>query len=325
MTRRGEFQLIHELFATLVGDSPAALGLKDDAALFRVEPGREMVATTDVLVGGVHFRMEDPPDLIGRKVLRVSLSDLASMGAEPRHYLLSAVLPTRIGDDWLEEFVAGLGRDQEEFGIQLVGGDTVTTSGPSVFSLTALGDVPAGEALLRSGAVEGDDVWVSGTVGDAALGLRADEDGFPTLSEADLDFLRDRYLLPRPRVRLGRELRGLASSCIDVSDGLVADLSHICDESGVGSEISFDQVPLSDPADQAVAADQNLIKAVLGGGDDYELLFTATPDHRGQIEAAAAADTAVARIGTMTGDRDIAVRRPDGSEISIPRRGYTHF
>lgn len=326
MKRRGEFDLIDGLFATLACNSPAALELKDDAALLKPAPGREIVATTDALVAEVHFRVDDPPDLIGRKLLRVSVSDLASMGAEPLAYLLTVVLPPEVEDEWLERFVAGLAQDQEEFGLKLAGGDTVSTGGPLVFSLTALGDVPAGEALRRSGAWAGEDIWVSGTIGDGALGLKVTQPGFPSLSESGRAALRDRYLLPRPRVGLGVGLRGVAKSCIDVSDGLVADLGHVCRASGVGGEVFFDQVPLSEPARTALAANPGLIETVLGGGDDYELLFTASPELRDDVHGIArSCGVDATLIGQIQAGEGVVIRGPENAEIIVTSAGYTHF
>ena len=328
MVRRSEFELINEVFATLSDQSPAALGLKDDAAVFAVGLGREVVATTDVLVGGKHFRLDDPPCLVGQKALRVSLSDLASMGAEPKHYLLSVAIAGDMGDQWMEQFVFGLAKDQNEFGIKLIGGDTVATFGPPVFSLTALGDVPSSAGLLRSGAEEGDDIWVSGTIGDAALGLRLDEEWSSALEPSEVTFLRDQYLLPQPRLGLGIALRGLANSCIDVSDGLVADLEHICDESKLGGQISFDQIPLSFAARQVVGATKNakLDQVILNGGDDYELLFTAAPENKARIEiAASASGVQVTQIGIMTRKLGVSICRSDKTKINLSRKGYRHF
>ena len=326
MERRGEFELIGDLFAPLAADSPASLDLRDDAALLKPEHGREIVATTDALVAGVHFRDADSADLVGRKLLRVSLSDLAAMGSEPFAYLLTVVLPSNIEESWLEGFVDGLAQDQDEFGIRLVGGDTVSTDGPMVLSLTALGSVPEGQALRRSGACAGDDVWVSGTIGDAALGLRGSHSDLPGVGEAGRLALADRYLVPRPRVALGTALRGLAHACIDVSDGLVADFGHVCRESGVRGRLLFDRIPLSEHARAALEVDHTLREAILSGGDDYELLFTAAVQSRdGVLRIAEDIGIEVTRFGQTEAGGGVAIFDADDSEIVITSPGYTHF
>ena len=326
MTRRGEFDLVDGLFAPLAEGDRAGLALADDAALLDAAPGRGIVATTDALVEGVHFRADDAPDMVGRKLLRVNLSDLAAMGAEPYVYLLTLALARGCDDAWLERFARGLARDQREFGVHLAGGDTVSTPEVPVLSLTAFGIVPNGAVLRRSGAADGEDVWVSGTVGDGALALHAMRGGLPGLDAADAAFLKDRYLLPRPRVALGMALRGVASACIDVSDGLVADLGHVCRRSGVGAVVRSVDVPLSPPARAAVDADAGRMATVLGGGDDYELLFCAAPGRRDDVETLArSCGVAVTRIGrTRPGEGVVVVDEKD-EELSLVSSGYTHF
>ena len=326
MKRRSEFNLIETLFAPLAREIPEALELKDDAALLSSSPGHELVVTTDALVAGIHFHTDDPPDLIGRKLLRVSVSDLASMGAEPYVYLLTVVVPPECEESWLERFAAGLAQDQETFGIHLLGGDTVSTSGPLVLSLTAFGKVPTGGALRRSGASEGEDIWVSGTIGDAALGLMAMHGELNVLGEQDRATLRDRYLLPQPRVGLGTALRGIGSSCIDVSDGLVADLGHVCQASGVRGEVQFSCIPLSEPARAALTVDPRLAESILSGGDDYEILFTAMPQSRGAVlQVAGESGVDVARIGQMRNGSGVVILDAENAEMALTTAGYTHF
>ena len=326
MKRRSEFNLIEALFAPLAREIPEALELKDDAALLSSSPGHELVVTTDALVAGIHFHTHDPPDLIGRKLLRVSVSDLASMGAEPYLYLLTVVVPPECEESWLERFAAGLTHDQETFGIHLAGGDTVSTNGPLVLSLTAFGKVPTGKALQRSGASKGEDIWVSGTIGDAALGLMAMHDDLKVLDEQDRGSLRDRYLLPQPRVGLGAALRGIGSSCIDVSDGLVADLGHVCRASGVRGEVQFNCIPLSEAAQAALTIDSRFAESILSGGDDYELLFTATPQLRGAVlQAAGESGVDVARIGQMKSGSGVVILDAENAEIAVTTAGHTHF
>ena len=326
MKRRTEFNLIETLFAPLTRGIPEALGLKDDAALLSSSPGHELVMTTDALVAGIHFHANDPAELIGRKLLRVSVSDLASMGAEPYVYLLTVVVPAECEETWLEQFAAGLAQDQDTFGIHLAGGDTVSTNGPLVLSLTAIGKVPAGKALRRSGASEGEDIWVSGTIGDAALGLMGMHGDLVALGENDRAALEGSYLLPQPRVGLGVALREIGRSCIDVSDGLAADLGHVCRASGVRGEVQFDHIPLSEPARAAMKVDPRLAEAILNGGDDYELLFTASPTSRDTVlRAARNCAVNVARIGQMRNGSGVVIRDVKGAEIDVTTAGYTHF
>ena len=316
----GEFELIDRVLKPLARGYPGALDLTDDAALVDVPAGRQLVVAKDAVVADVHFLADDPPDLIAGKLLRVNLSDLAAMGAEPLGYLTALARPKDISDAWLRRFAAGLMVDQQRFGCHLLGGDTTSTHGPLTLSLTILGLVPQGQALLRSGARAGDDVWVSGTLGDAALGLRVLRGLAVTEDEALA--LVDRYRTPRPRLALGRALRGLATAAIDVSDGLVADLGHICETSGVAASIEVAQLPLSPVARGIPGARE----AALAGGDDYELLFTAPPARRGEVEALAAKlGHGLTRIGRIEAGSGVRVLDPDGKERPLDRLGWRHF
>lgn len=322
----GEFESIAKYFAPLAADNPGALGLVDDAALITAAPGTEMVATVDMLIAGVHFLAADPPDLIARKLLRVNLSDLAAMGASPRFYLLAIGLPREIDAAWLERFAAGLAEDQANFGIRLAGGDTTATPGPMTISLTALGEVPAGGAIRRSTAQDGDDVYVSGTIGDAALAVAGMEGRFTASDSGARDRFLDRYRLPRPRVALGSALRGIARAAIDVSDGLIADLGHICETSRLGAEIDAATVPLSPEAAQALDAEPELMRIVLTGGDDYELLFTADSAMRDTVAGIArSGGVPVTRIGRVNAGSGIRVIGRDGQEMVLESPGFRHF
>ncbi len=325
---RGEFDLIARYFAPLSENAPGAESLKNDAALLRPSHEAGLVVTADMMVAGVHFLPEDPPGLIGRKLLRVNLSDLAAMGAEPRGYLLTVALPAAIEEAWVEAFAAGLAEDQREFGVALHGGDTVATPGPLTLSLTAFGDAFQGRVLARSTARAGDLVYVSGTIGDGALGLKALRGELPGLSEIDRAALAARYRLPEPRLALGRALvtGGLATAAIDVSDGLAADLGHIAETSGLAAEIEAGGVPLSKAARAALDADPDLVPAILSGGDDYELLFTAAPDSADDLAGLARSlDLSITRIGSMTEGRGITVFDEARREIALPRGGWAHF
>lgn len=305
MSLPAEFALIARHFRPLAGQG--GLGLSDDAALLTPPPGRELVLAADAMVAGVHFLPEDPPETIGRKLLRVNLSDLAAMGADPLAYLMTVALPRGTPDAWLAAFVAGLARDQDEFGLHVLGGDTVSTSGPVSLSLTILGTVAPGQALRRGGARPGDELWVSGTIGDGALGLRA------ARGEIDSAWLADRYRLPQPRLALGRALRGVATACMDVSDGLVQDLGHLCRASGCGAVLEAARVPLS------VAARGADLSLLITGGDDYELLFAAAP---GTLPVG----MAVTRIGHFTaGPPDVLVLDAAGQRLELAAQGWSHF
>ncbi|MGA9866982.1 MAG: thiamine-phosphate kinase [Acetobacteraceae bacterium] len=311
-----EFALIARHFRPLAG--PGALDLADDAALIAPPPGRELVLTVDAMVGGVHFLAADPPDLIGRKLLRVNLSDLAAKGAIPLGYLMTVAAPRDTSDAFFAGFAQGLAADQATFAITLLGGDTTRTPGPLTLSLTAIGHVAPGAMLRRAGARRDDGIWVTGTIGDGALGLRVAQG---KLHDAT-GYLLDRYRLPRPR--LGIALAGVASAAMDVSDGLVQDLGHICRASGVGAVLEAARVPLSDPAR---AAGPQWFETCLTGGDDYELLMAVPPAHDAALIAAcAAAGVAVTQIGRFhTGRPDVTVRGPDGETLAFGSGGWSHF
>ena len=325
----GEFERIDRFFAPLSRGAVGAFGLTDDAALLpSAADGAVWVVTVDALVAGVHFLPDDPPDLVARKALRVNLSDLAAMGAAPYGYTLALALPKGLPDTegWLESFAGGLRVDQQQYDIHLLGGDSVSTPGPVTLSITAFGTVPRGGELRRSGASAGDDLWVSGTIGDAALGLKVLE-GSLSGTSSDVGALVDRYRLPQPRVGLGPRLVGLASAALDVSDGLVQDAGHIADCSGVGLLIEAAAVPLSAPTRRCIDSSDALRHDALTGGDDYELLFAAPPSSRGAVgEAAAAAGVQVTRIGRVEEGRGVRVVAEDGRALEgLERGGWNHF
>jgi len=317
----GEFALIAELFAPLARNAPGAFGLLDDAATIAPPAGHELVVTTDALVEGVHFLPGDPPDQIAKKALRVNLSDLAAKGATPLGYLMALMLPETAAMTWLRQFAHGLGEDQEEFGLSLLGGDTTATPGPLSVAITAMGFVPAGKMIRRAGAAVGDSVFVSGTVGDAGAGLAC------LKGEAAPDaLLIARYRLPTPRLKLGRALRGIASAGLDVSDGLLADLGHIADVSRVRIAVVARAVPRS-AAFTALCGDntQAVIRAATAG-DDYELAFTTPAERKADVQAAArAAGVAISEIGWVEARSGLALLDERGEEIPVSRRGFTHF
>jgi thiamine-monophosphate kinase len=285
-----------------------------------------LVVTTDTLIAEVHFRASDPPDLVARKALRVNLSDLAAMGARPRVYLLNLSVAPGTTEPWVAGFAAGLRTDQESFDVGLLGGDTTATPGPLTITITAIGEAPVGAALRRSGARPGDAVYVSGTVGDAALGLGVAQSRLAGLKAEEAEYLRRRYLVPEPRVALGLALRGIAHAAMDVSDGLVADLGHICTASGVAAVIEAARVPLSPAARAAVAADPARLETALAGGDDYELLFTVAPADTARAAAAAkTAGVAASEIGRIEAGAGVIVIGRDGRPMTFGQGGYRHF
>jgi thiamine-monophosphate kinase len=324
MTLPGEFELIGRYFAPLAG--PGSLSLTDDAALFDPRPGWSVVATVDAVIAGVDFLPDDPPDLVARKAVRVNLSDLAAMGAEPFGYLLGMALPASTGETWIATFARGLAQDQAEFGIALLGGDTSATPGPLSLTLTALGQVERGRALLRSGARAGDGIYVSGTVGDGAFGLRIARGGGWALAEAHRDHLLDRYRLPRPRLALGRRLAGLSSAALDLSDGLAADLGHICTASGMGAILDAQRVPLSPAGRAMIEAGEGTLAEAIAGGDDYELLFTSSAAAEPALARIAAdLDLPLTRIGEMRLERGVTVLDAAGNAMALGPGGYRHF
>lgn len=318
MTRElpAEFALIARHFRPLAG--PGALDLQDDAAVLMPPPGRDLVLTCDAMVAGVHFLPDDPPDLVGRKLLRVNLSDLAAKGATPIGYLMTVSAPRDTPDAWFAGFSAGLKQDQQQYGVTLLGGDTTSTPGPISLSLTILGHVAPGQAVHRAGARPGDGIWVTGTIGDGALGLAvargrlADPTGH----------LLSRYRLPQPRI--GLAIAGIASAGMDISDGLVQDLGHICRASGLSGEVEAALVPLSGPA---VSAGPDWLPTCLSGGDDYELLLGVPRGREAALQQAArAAGVAVTRIGAFgPGLPEVIVLGIDGKPMSLDRGGWSHF
>ncbi|WP_010511435.1 thiamine-phosphate kinase [Komagataeibacter europaeus] len=309
-----EFGFIARIFRPLAGEG--ALDLRDDAAVFMPPAGRELVIAADAMVEGVHFLPDDPSGTVGRKLLRCNLSDLAAMDATPLGYLMTVSMPPARDEAWFAGFASGLVHDQRQFGITLLGGDTTSTSGPLVLSLTVLGHVAPGQALRRGTACVGDGIWVTGTIGDGAMGLLARRG-----QVADPDgFLADRYQLPRPR--LGLELGNVASAGMDVSDGLVQDLGHMARESGVGIVIHADQVPLS-PAVRALGP--QWLPTCLSGGDDYELLLAVPSMHEAQLlRHAARAGVAVTRIGQVVAGNGVQIMDAAGHAMVFARRGWSH-
>ncbi len=323
--RPSEDDLIARYFAPLAG--PAGLGLTDDVALLAPPAGRHLVLTTDALVAGVHFFADDPADAIARKALRVNLSDLAAKGAEPVGFLLDLALPGEWTAPWLEAFAAGLGEDAAFYGCPLLGGDTVKTPGPLTLAITALGAVEPGRMAARAGVRPGDRLYVSGTIGDAALGLRLRLGRGPSLDEASRRHLLERYLLPLPRLALAPAMQRYAHGGMDVSDGFVGDLTKMLRVSGVTAHVELARLPLSDAAQAAIAADPALFEIAVTGGDDYELLAAVAPETSAEFEAAAAAAGVAV---TLVGQAFAGAGRPqftdrDGRETAFRHASFSHF
>lgn len=320
----GEFGRIERFLRPLAAGFPGARALSDDAALIECAPGEVLVVTTDTLVAGVHFIGDEAPADIAAKALRVNLSDLAGMGARPVCYTLNLALPRTVDDGWLAAFRDGLAADQAEFDIHLAGGDSVATPGPITITVTAFGAVKSGAALHRDGARAGDDLWVSGTIGDGLLGLEAARaHGFGAAAA----YLIGRYRRPEPRVALGRALAGVARAALDVSDGLISDAGHMAMASGLAIEIDCPAVPLSEAASDILADEPGRLPDLLTGGDDYELLLAAPPDARAAVEEAGRrTGTRVSRIGRLAAGEAGAViaRDGEGTALDFARPGYRH-
>ena len=314
-----EFELIARHFTRPAAN--AVLGVGDDCALVDVTNGMDLAVSTDTMVSGTHFFPDVDPETLGHKALAVNLSDMAAMGAQPYWVLLALTLPT-VDHAWLAAFAKGFFDLAEEFEVSLIGGDT--TRGPLAITVTIMGEVPAGAALRRSGAKAGNDIWVSGTIGDAALAV-AHRNGMLVLSEPDYREAVMRLYEPTPRVRLGQALRGMATSAIDISDGLLADLGHICRLSGVGATVELAAIPVSSIGAKHIA-EPAARTAITAGGDDYELCFTAPANSRESIaELTDMLGVRITRIGQVKRGKGMSLLGTDGKPIKIDAGGFDHF
>lgn len=341
LARLGEFGLISRMTAGVAGDKGVITGIGDDAAVTALSAGMQLLTSTDMLLEDVHFRRAwHDPFQLGRKSLAVSISDLAAMGAIPRWALLSLAIPSDLTLDFIDEFMRGFFEMASEHQVVLIGGDTCATRSGLTVSVTVMGEQYPDMIVRRSGAVPDDDIWVTGTVGDAALGLTFVEAGntssctSPTvprsLDEVDgADGPVSRLLDPVPRVSIGRALAaaGLANAMVDVSDGLIADYGHIAEQSGVGGRLYLETLPLS-PRFRSYTAQLATIPyhLALTGGEDYELCFTASRDNRGKIiECAKKCGIAVTRIGIVTNSLGVVAVTPEGTPYHIENEGFNHF
>jgi thiamine-monophosphate kinase len=317
--RIGEFELIARYFAPLAKGFAGAGGLKSDNAFLAADARHDLVVKTDMVVAGVHFLADEKPELVAARALRVCLSDLAAGGATPYAYQVGLSLTRSWSERWVAGFARGLAADQRRFGIVLSGGDTTGTPGPTTISITAFGKVARGKGLRRDGARAGDELWVSGTIGDAALGLLAARGELKSAS------LEKRYRLPQPRTTLGPRLVGIATATADISDGLLADVGHIANASGLAVQIERDRVPLSTAAKGALEAQPSLWTNVLGGGDDYELAI-AVPVRKSSalLAASRAAGVKVTKVGAFTTGNGV-VLTVSGHAQRAAQTGYVHF
>ena len=316
---KSEFEIIEKIFAPLA-TSRAALRLKDDVAVLSGRASYDLILSTDSIVEGVDFFTNDPPDTIAQKALRVNLSDLAAKGAVPFGYLLTLVLRKSVRTAWLRAFARGLAADQRQFKVALLGGDMSSTRGPLTITIAALGYVPKGGAILRSGAKPGDLVFVSGTIGDSAGGLAAIKS-----KRRDAQLVK-RFRVPQPRVSLGPKLRGVASAALDVSDGLLADLGHLADVSGVHIAIEAASIPLSSRLRRAWGEDSGTVLRAATAGDDYEIAFTTRPSKRKRVETVSKSiGVPLTQIGLVSKGRGVKLFDRQGTSINVRRKGYTHF
>ena len=317
-----EFTWIEKYFAPLAGQNPAAAGLRDDVAFLP----HNTVICADAIIAGVHCFADDPPEFIARKALRVNISDIAAKGAVAENYLLVLALPQETSEEWVARFASGLGQDQKLYNLTLIGGDTVATSGPLMVAITMLGKTSK-PALRRTGAKKGQIICVSGTIGDAAIGLQSHKrmlpDDFPA---AMAQYCLDRYLLPRPRHFLGRLLAKWASAAIDVSDGLIADCEHLALRSQLRFVLDLAKIPLSPAARQALAQGAIDWPGLLGGGDDYEIIFTVAPEYESQIPALAQkGDCPIHKIGQTEQGQGVILLDQQKNPVALAKIGYSHF
>jgi thiamine-monophosphate kinase len=331
MPRPSEDALIATYFAPIAG--PGSFGLRDDAAILPHWPGEDIVVTKDMVIAGVHFFADDPPGAVARKALRVNLSDLAAKGAEPRGFLLGLALPEDWTPEWLAGFAQGLGGDAAAYACPLLGGDTVKSNGPLAISITAFGAVPAQKIVLRAGVAPDDLLYVTGTIGDAALGLRLrtgaveDREWAKSISQTDAAYLAGRYLLPQPRLCLRAALRAHAHAAMDISDGLAGDLAKFLQLTGMTAEIMAAAVPLSKAAQKLARQWPFLLETILTGGDDYELLCAVPPPEAAAFEASAnAAGIMVHKIGAASpGDGPPVFKDKRGRNLIFAQPSFRHF
>ena len=323
MANLNEFEIIEKYFAPLTGSG--SYGLKDDAAEITTKQGHSLVVTQDAIAEGIHFFSDDPPEMIAKKALRVNISDLAAKGADLKSFSIALGLGKTWNNDWIARFAGALKEDCEAYGIFPNGGDTFKTGGGFTIAITAFGEIPNGQYISRLGASPGDILYVTGTIGDGALGLLTRQNINLSLSADHQAFLTDRYLLPQPRQQFATKLREIASASMDISDGLVGDLEKLCAASGVSAKVELSDIPFSTPAEAVFAVDSKYIETALTGGDDYEILFTAPPEMAQFVKATSAQmDFPVSRIGRIGTGSGVQVIDKEGSILKFHKSSYDH-
>jgi thiamine-monophosphate kinase len=322
-SRPSEFSIIKKYFAPFA--SQGAFEFRDDASEIIPNEGKSLVITQDAIAEGIHFFSDDPPELIAKKALRVNLSDLAAKGATPKYISLALGLGKTWNEQWVAEFANGLKEDCEAYDIQLTGGDTFSTGAGFVISITALGEVPHDDYVSRLNAKAGDTLFVTGEIGDAALGLLAHERQIFGLKNEDNAYLINRYLLPQPRVAAVEIIREFASASMDISDGLIGDLEKLCQASEVGAALKFQYIPFSQATQNAISLESNLLETALTGGDDYEILFTVAEDNLMKFEKMInGSKIQFTRICTITSGQGVKVFDRDGQLIEFEKSSYDH-
>lgn len=324
-----EFNIINQYLKKLNFGNPEALDFEDDAALLPAKAGFDLVVTKDAIAESVHFFKSDPPADIAKKLLRVNLSDLAAKGAKPYCCFLMLAIPSSTSESWIKDFTSGLHQDLSKYGCFLAGGDTIMVKDGIVLSMTMLGHVPHNKMIKRSGAKIGDDIYVTGTIGDSLLGLEILKGGRFDLSLEEENYFKERYLLPEPRLDFSLKVSDLINAAADVSDGLIADLSNICNASKVAAELKVDLVPVLPGLMRVFGADVANLADVITHGDDYELVFTAASEHNKQIFAiAAVAGTKVTKIGKIVASQGVvapvSVFDQSGTKITFNKTGFRH-
>jgi thiamine-monophosphate kinase len=334
--RLGERDIIKRFIAPLTNFQSIDLNCEEDAAVLEVPAGKLLVMTTDAIVEGTHFFSTETPENIAKKALRVNLSDLAAMGAHPIGYTLCLTIGDNVTENWLSRFFVSLGEDNQTYRISLLGGDTNKSSGPINISITAIGDVAEGLAITRSGAQSGDRIYVTGTIGDAALGLKILQGQANAINEADKNFLINRYRLPQPRHSLGQHLGDVVHAATDISDGLLFDLNLICEASDLQAYVRMDKIPLSKAVANLLNAAkpedrEGILESIRAGGDDYELVFTASPGEADHIEYLAqrysVPMTCIGHLGLKSDETPecrVVLMDENGTEIPITQLGYEH-
>ena len=318
-----EFSLIKKYFAPLAGEG--SFNLEDDAAQITPSEGMSFVITQDAIAEGIHFFSDDPPELIAKKALRVNISDLTAKGALPKYISLALGLGSTWDEAWVAGFAQGLEEELEYYGVELTGGDTFRTGGGFIISITAIGEVPKGNYISRLGAKDGDVIYVTGTIGDAALGLLARQGRLNNLSKENSNFLIDQYLLPNPLDGLQKLFWEFATASMDISDGLVGDMEKLCKASGVGAELQIESIPLSTVAQSAILLEPKLLETALTGGDDYQTLFTVVEERQPEFHNLIKNfEGKITRIGTIKSGQSVKVFDTSGQVVEFKKTAYDH-